>query len=62
MPKKDGKLQTVIDARQHNENMVKDVTPLPDQETIREDVARGPIRLKIDLADMNKQVRVHPTV
>jgi hypothetical protein len=59
--KKDGRLRTVIDARQRNENMVKDVTPLPDQETIREDVARAPIRSKIDLADAYEQVRVRPT-
>ena len=59
--KKDGKLRTVIDARQHNENTVKDVTLLPDQETIREDVARAPIRSKIDLADTYEQVRIRPT-
>jgi len=40
IPKKDGKLRTVVDVRQQNDNMVKDVTPLPDQEVIREDVAR----------------------
>jgi hypothetical protein len=59
--KKDSRLRTVIDARQRNENTVKDVTPLPDQETIREDVARAPIRSKIDLADVYEQVRVRPT-
>ena len=41
--KKDNRLRTVIDARQRNENTVKDVTPLPDQEVIREDMARGKI-------------------
>ena len=61
VPKKDGKLRTVIDARQRNKNTVKDVTPLPDQETIREDVARAPIRLKINLADAYEQAQVHPT-
>jgi hypothetical protein len=39
IPKKDGKLRTVVDAWQRNDNTVKDVTPLPDQEVIREDVA-----------------------
>ena len=39
IPKKSGKLQTVIDCQQHNENTVKDVTPLPDQDQIRMDVA-----------------------
>jgi len=60
IPKKDGRLQTVIDARQRNNNTVKDVTPLPDQEVIREDVARAPIRSKIDLVDVYEQVRVRP--
>lgn len=60
IPKKDGRLRTVIDARQRNENTVKDVTPLPDQEMIREDVARAPIRSKIDLADAYEQVRIRP--
>lgn len=39
IPKKDGTLRTALDARQRNDNTVKDVTPLPDQELIREDVA-----------------------
>jgi hypothetical protein len=38
--------------------MVKDVTPLPDQEVIREDVARAKYRSKIDLMDAYEQVRV----
>jgi len=37
--KKDGHLQTVINVHQQNNNTVKDVTPLPDQEIIREDIA-----------------------
>ena len=60
IPKKDGRLRTVIDARQRNDNMVKDLTPLPDQEIIREDVARARFRSKIDLADAYEQVRVEP--
>jgi len=39
VPKKNNKLRTVIDARQRNDNTLKDVTPLPDQEIIRKDVA-----------------------
>ena len=58
MPKNNNKLQTVIDARQHNDNTVKDVTALPDQEIIREDVARARYRSKIDLADTYEQVQV----
>jgi hypothetical protein len=34
IPKKDKQLQTIIDARQQNNNTVKDVTPLPDQDII----------------------------
>lgn len=56
--KKDAKLRTVVDARQRNDNMVKDVTPLPDQEIIREDVARAKFRSKIDLSDAYEQVRI----
>jgi hypothetical protein len=56
--KKDSHLRTVIDARQRNENTVKDVTPLLDQEVIREDVARGRIQSKINLSDAYDQVRV----
>jgi hypothetical protein len=59
-PKKDGKLRTVVDARQRNNNTIKDVTPLPDQEVIREDVARAKFHSKIDLTDAYKQVRVRP--
>jgi hypothetical protein len=46
----------VIDAWQQNENMVKDVTPLPDQDMICEDVARAKFRSKIDLSDAYEQV------
>lgn len=39
IPKKDGTLQMALDARQRNDNTIKDVTPLLNQEVIREDVA-----------------------
>ena len=39
IPKRDGRLRTAIDARQRNNNTIKDVTPLPDQDIIQEDVA-----------------------
>jgi len=58
IPKKDGKLRTVVDARQWNNNTVKDVTPLPDQEVICEDVAQAKYRSKIDLTDAYEQVHV----
>ena len=56
IPKKDGKLRTVVDARQRNENSVKDVTLLPDQEVIWEDVAQAKFCSKIDLTDVYEQV------
>ncbi len=54
--KKNGKLQTVVDARKRNDNTVKDVTPLPDQDQICMDVARAKYRSKIDLLDTYEQV------
>ena len=56
--KKSGKLRTVVDARQRNDNTIKDVTPLPDQDQIRMDVARAKYRSKIDLSDAYEQVRI----
>lgn len=61
IPKKDGGLRTVIDCRKRNDNTVKDVTPFPDQEQIRMDVARAPVRSKIDLSDAYEQIRIEPT-
>ncbi|GJE92037.1 polyprotein [Phanerochaete sordida] len=60
IPKKDGGLRTVVDCRRRNDNTVKDVTPFPDQEQIRMDVARAPFRSKIDLSDAYEQIRVEP--
>jgi hypothetical protein len=57
--KKDKHLRTVVDVHQWNDNTVKDVTPLPDQEAIWEDVAQAKFCLKIDLSDAYKQVHVH---
>jgi hypothetical protein len=56
--KKDRHLHTVVDAHQQNDNTVKDVTPLPDQEVIREDVAWAKFWFKIDLLDAYEQVCV----
>jgi len=58
IPKKDGKLRTVVDARQRNDNTVKDVTPLPNQEVIRKDIAWAKYHSKINLTDAYEQVRV----
>ena len=51
IPKKTGTLRTVVDCRQRNDNTVKDVTPLPDQDQIRMDVARARHRSKSDLSN-----------
>jgi hypothetical protein len=57
--KKDGKsLRTVFDCRKRNDNTVKDVTPFPDQERIRHDVARAKYRSKLDMSEAFEQVRV----
>ena len=58
LSKKDGNLQTMVDARQHNNNTIKDITPLADQGIIQEDVAQARICSKVDLSDAYKQVRV----
>ena len=60
VPKKNSKLQTIINARQHNNNTVKDVTPLPEQEIIREDIAWARYWSKIDFVDAYEQVQVQP--
>ena len=59
--KKNNALRTVMDGRQRNENTVKDVTPLPDQDVIHLDVARAKIRSKIDLSDAYEQVHIMPS-
>ena len=54
------KLCTVVDGHQRNENMVKDVTPLPAQDVIRLDMARAKIHSKIDLSDAYEQICIVP--
>ncbi|OJT11762.1 hypothetical protein TRAPUB_11688 [Trametes pubescens] len=56
--KKNGKLRTVVNARQRNNNTVHDLTPFPDQDQIRMDVARARYCSKIDLLDVYEQVRI----
>jgi hypothetical protein len=56
--KKNGKLRTVFDCRQRNANTVKDATPFPDQDRIRNDVARAPYRSKIDMSEAYEQIRI----
>src|ERR1700742_2549188 len=54
------KLRTVIDGRKRNDNTVKDVMPFPDQEEIRNNVARAKYRSKIDMSDAYEQIHVEP--
>jgi hypothetical protein len=58
--KKNGKLRTVVDLRQRNDNTVHDLTPMPDQDRIRNDVARGAVRSKLDMSDAYEQIRIVP--
>src|ERR1700720_1340759 len=55
------KLRTVIDGRKRNENMKKVVTPFPDKEQIRNDVAQGKYQLKIDMSNVYEQIRIEPS-
>lgn len=58
--KKNGKLRTPIDARARNANTHLDVTPLPDQDWIRDAVARGKYVSKLDMTDAFEQIRILP--
>jgi hypothetical protein len=60
IPKKSGKLRTVVDCCKRNDNTVCDVTPFYDQDQIRMDIARAKYRSKIDLSDAYEQVRIEP--
>jgi hypothetical protein len=54
------KLRMVIDLRKRNDNTVKDLTPFPDQDEIREAVARGKYRSKLDMTSAYEQIHVNP--
>jgi hypothetical protein len=60
LPKKDGSLRTVIDARNRNANTILDVTPMPDMRSIMDSLARNSYRSKIDMTDAYEQIRVEP--
>jgi hypothetical protein len=49
--KKSGCLRTVIDCCERNLNTVKDLTPFPDQDLIRNDVAQVKYCSKLDMSD-----------
>src|SRR5258706_480262 len=60
IPKKDGRLRTVVDCQERNLNTVKDLTPFPDQDMIRNDVACARFHSKLDMSDAYEQVCVEP--
>jgi hypothetical protein len=60
IPKKNGRLHTVVDCRERNLNTVKDLTPFPDQDMIWNDIAQAPYHTKLNMSDAYEQVRVEP--
>ena len=56
--KKNGKLHTVFDLREQNDNMVKDVTPFPDQDIIHNDMARAAYQSKLNMSKAYEQIRI----
>lgn len=52
LAKKDGRLQTAINACKYNNNMYLDVTPLPDQDIVRNAIACAQSCSKIDMTDV----------
>ena len=60
IPKKNGKLHTVFNLQEQNDNMVKDVTPFPDQDIIRNDMARVAYCSKLDMSKAYKQICIIP--
>ena len=58
VPKKNGKLWTVVDVWKRNDNTYKDVTHFPNHDQIHMDVARSKYRTKINMSDTYKQIRI----
>ena len=58
--KKSSAIRTVIDRCLRNDNTIVDVMPMPNQETIRSDLARAQFCSKIDLSDTYEQIRIKP--
>ena len=57
---KNGKLHTVFDLREQNDNTLKDVTPFPDQDIICNDMARAAYCSKLDMSEVYEQIRIVP--
>ena len=60
MLKKSGKLHMVFNLHMQNDNMKKDMSSFPDQDTIWHDVACAPYRSKLDMLDAYKQIHIKP--
>ena len=58
IPKKNGKLRTVFDLQEQNDNTVKDVTLFPDQDIIGNDMARATYCSKLDMSEAYEQIRI----
>ena len=60
IPKKNSTLQTVFNLQQQNENTWKDVTPFPDQDAIRHDIAQAKFRSKLAMTEAYEQMCIRP--
>ena len=60
IPKKNSTLRTMFNLRQQNENTWKDITPFPDQDAIRHDIARAKFRSKLDMTEAYEQTCIRP--
>ena len=58
--KKNGKLHTVFNLWEQNDNTVKDMTPFPDQDIIHNDMARAAYRSKLNMSKAYKQIHIVP--
>ena len=56
--KKNGKLRMVFNLRMQNENMEKDVSPFPDQDTIWHDITCAAYKSKLDMSEAYEQIRI----
>ena len=48
----------VFDLHEQNDNTVKDVTPFPDQDNIRHDVAQCPYWSKLNMSEAYEQIHI----
>ena len=58
--KNPNELRTVFDLREQNLNTHKDLTPMPDQDAIRNAVAKARYRSKCDISNAYELIRVEP--